>query len=603
MCEWNIESGQVSLHDRAVQRDGMLVLSEESRVGFVLDPADDGVQYRITIGDVPLSDITPSHDDAAGMVLGGRVFWRDLAYFESARASTQLVLESRSECDNDDDWKTLISVGIYVLPSKIGEDRYEAMSDDLNRVSHSLLSDLYGKSRRTVDLKFAPKGNTYHSREVELRAIERTLVRVEDLLRSIALRPASRIITTTVPEQFWGGQRLHPSSISTLLRQGVDLKTASRPLTVMARKKAESFDIPEHRITKAFLELILRRCVYCADAATAQARVIASEKHFRDVKLNDGPSIYETVDLPRIEKLNSAVAAARSYETIVLSMLQLPFLRGIPAKFDSLRSSTFQRNDEYRMLLTVMRRFLLEHAQWYEGDDYSSVTKLTWRIFEQWTFLRVVDAFRKAGVELREWTDALRQNLKSRFLIDFDRDLVFEGIIGHDLRLRFRYEPWILGHNSAVQSKKTLYRGRSGEMAWSPDIVIECLRPESGSWVAVYAIVLDCKYTARVTDQHWNGITKYLEIRSSYSEKQVAKQLWLVHPSDTECIQCEDPAVDFSSVGPSCDQNESLCFRLPVTPDSLTDCPGTDLKDDGFSCFAEGTLAFLRRSFSGVDSD
>ncbi len=228
--------------------------------------------------------------------------------------------------------------------------------------------------------------------------------------------------------------------------------------------------------------------------------------------MREGPTLYESVDLPRIAKLHTEAGNARRCETLAMALTRLPYLRDVPAAFSSPRGGVFQRNNDYRALLVIIRRFLLEHAQWYEGDDYLSITKLTWRMFEQWTFLRIVDAFRQAGLELREWNDALRQNLRSRFLIDFDRGLMFEGVVPHGLRLRFRYEPWILGRTSAVRAQETLYRGHSGKVAWSPDIVIECLRKEGVSWVTVYAIVLDCKYTQRVTNQHWSNITKYLEM-------------------------------------------------------------------------------------------
>ncbi|MBI3464543.1 MAG: hypothetical protein HY000_16045 [Planctomycetes bacterium] len=317
----------------------------------------------------------------------------------------------------------------------------------------------------------------------------------------------------------------------------------------------------------------------------------------RDVRLRDGPTIYESVDLPRITRLQRAEAAAQRCRTMALAMQRLPFLRDVPAVSSSVRGGMFQRNDEYRALFRIMRRFLAHHAHWHEGDDYSSITKLTWRIFEQWTFLRVVDAFRLAGVDLREWTDALRQNLRSRYIIDFDRGLMFEGALGKNLRLRFRYEPWILGHSTAVQAQETLHRGPSSGVAWCPDIVVECLRSTNQGWVAVYAIVLDCKYTARVTNQHWNGITKYLEIRSTDTGRQVAKQLWLVCPREVSRVESEDPAVAFTSAGPSCDANEAVRFRLSVTPDSSSSKGEMLSRDDGFTLFAEGTLAFLRRNF------
>ena len=365
----------------------------------------------------------------------------------------------------------------------------------------------------------------------------------------------------------------------------------------MTRVKTETFDVAEHRFIQAFLALLLRRCEYCSAAAAGHARAITAERHLRDIRLGDGPTIYESVDLPRIARLQRAAETAQRCEAMVLAMRRLPFLRDVRPVFSRVHGGIFQRNDEYAALFLIIRHFLVKYAQWYEGDEYSSITKLTWRIFEQWAFLRVVDAFRTAGVELREWTDALRQNLHSRFIIDFDRGLMFEAALGNDLRLRFRYEPWILARSSAVQARETLFRGRSGEVAWCPDIVIECLRKGGDAWVAVYAIVLDCKYTPRIRTQHWNDITKYLEIRSTDTGRQAAKQLWLVIPSGSARVESEDPTIDFTINGPSCDAGEAGGFRFTVTPRSMAGGGTPAATDDGFTLFAEGTLAFLRREF------
>jgi hypothetical protein len=597
LCTWNLEDGHVVIHEQAIERDNMLVLPEEARVGFVLDPAVEACEYRIFIGDVPLGDISPTPDDASGVLLGGRMFWRDLSYFDSARGHTPLIVETRSEAAGHDTWATLLSTSIYVLPSKLGEERYQAMSADLDRVSHGLLVDLYGKSRRSVDVRYAKAGRTHYSREAELQAIESTLVHIEGLLKSIALRPASRIVAATRSQEYWGAERLHPAAVAGLARSGTDLRTAPRPVRVMTRVKTETFDVAEHRFIRAFLALLLRRCEYCSVAAASHARAITAERHLRDIRLGDGPTIYESVDLSRIARLQHAVETAQRCEAMALAMQRLPFLRDVPSVFSRVRGGMFQRNDEYVALYLIIRHFLVECAQWYEGDAYSTITKLTWRIFEQWTFLRVVDAFRAAGVDLCEWTDALRQNLQSRFIIDFDRGLMFEAALGPDLRLRFRYEPWILARSAAIRAGETLFRGQAGEVAWCPDIVIECLRKHGDAWISIYAIVLDCKYTPRIRTHHWNGVTKYLEIRSTDTGRQVAKQLWLVYPSDLACVESEDPTVDFATSGPSCDASEAVRFRLSVTPDSMGSEGKLRPKDDGFAMFAEGTLAFLRRAF------
>jgi hypothetical protein len=86
-------------------------------------------------------------------------------------------------------------------------------------------------------------------------------------------------------------------------------------------------------------------------------------------------------------------------------MQEMPFLHDVIPTFGSVRDGLFQRNNEYRTVSAVIPRFLLEHTRWFEGSHYDEVTKLTWRLFEQWTFLRIVEAFGIIGLDLREWLD------------------------------------------------------------------------------------------------------------------------------------------------------------------------------------------------------
>ena len=45
----------------------------------------------------------------------------------------------------------------------------------------------------------------------------------------------------------------------------------------------------------------------------------------------------------------------------------------------------------------------------------------------------------------------------------------------------------------------------SGDVAWCPDVVIECLKRDAEKWrLVVYGIVLDSKYTTKITSQHWS---------------------------------------------------------------------------------------------------
>src|SRR5690606_14504425 len=115
----------------------------------------------------------------------------------------------------------------------------------------------------------------------------------------------------------------------------------------------------------------------------------------------------------------------------------------------------------------------------------------------------------------------------------------------------------------------SLYRGRPGSAAWSPDVLIEFSeRGESGADAeVVYAAVLDAKYSGRVQEHHWDRTGKYLEIRSTHSDRQVARQLWLVHPAGGgDGIALRDEAVRWTASGPSCPRDEFIHGTIALAP-------------------------------------
>jgi len=597
LCSFDLDTKALTFHKHVAHPDGMLVLDESEKVTFVLEPTPESIEYRMSIGDVPLSDIV-SADDAGGSDMAGRLIWRGLPYFESARGQTPLILESQQEGSMPESWKILLTLDVFVIPSKFGEERYDRMTNDLQEVSRSLLVDLYGKSRLTLDLRYAKEGRVHTSYEQELASINNALGHVSELLLAIALRPASRVTREARLQKYWGGERLSPSAITSMCRNGIPPQKVARPVVIQGQRRVESFDIPEHRVTRAFLDILVRRARYCAEAAREHILAIASERHLRHIRRGSEQSLYEKMDVPKIRRLETAQEKANRAIAIANNLATLPFLRDVQPELVAVRGGSFQRTGEYQVLLSAIRRFLLENAVWYEGDDTSAITKLTSRLFEQWCYLKVIEAFRQCGLNLREWTDALRQNLRSRFILDFDRGLAFEGALNADLRLRFRYEPWIFGKQSAIKAGETLCRGSVIDVAWSPDIVIECLVREGENWKPAYGIVLDCKY--KVKKQNFDDIIKYSEIRCTETMRQIVKQLWLITPpipGSPQSIRSEDPAIRFDDSGPSCAPDETVRFRLSVVPDADSEISSATSNPNTFVQLAQGTIAFLRRHY------
>ena len=311
--------------------------------------------------------------------------------------------------------------------------------------------------------------------------------------------------------------------------------------------------------------------------------------------MGDGPTIFESIDEPKIGRLRDALQRADVTARLVRGLQELPFLRGLRPDLSSIGRNSFLMNGAYRQCLSLMHRFLLGNAIHFEGDAYAAVTKLTSRLFEQWCYLQIVDGFRACGLDLQDWDNSLKRQTGDRFTVDFDRGLAFEGTLGARLRLRIRYEPWILAAPKAEVVEDTLCRGGADAVSWCPDIVIECLTESGGLWEPAYAIVLDCKYTTRISDHHWNDTRKYTQIRATGTKAQVVKQLWLISVQDAGVLSCIDPAVQFKGDGPTCPLEECQYYLMGARPLLAGETGHTD---QTFHRFAEATVRYLRAGLS-----
>jgi len=112
-----------------------------------------------------------------------------------------------------------------------------------------------------------------------------------------------------------------------MCQRGTTLRTAERPVLIPSQRKVESFDIAEHRVTRAVLEILMRRAAYCGKVARGHIDAINSERHLRHIRLGTGPTLFETVDLPRIRRLRQAVDKSDRAISMAITLAALPFLQ------------------------------------------------------------------------------------------------------------------------------------------------------------------------------------------------------------------------------------------------------------------------------------
>ncbi len=548
-------------------------LAETRKYGFEVADREADTAYHLWIGDLP------PDGPAGGRSARGRVTWDDAPHFESGNGRVTVQLRSRplppaaanddSDADAADDpnggeqaWRVRAVVATYIQPTKLTDDRYSAMAEQMRRLAAGLVFDLISKSTRSVQFTQdadEPRSSG-RSSQLELQALADVWRDMSDALRQIAADPMSRLTSRPEVRACWGGERILPAGISRLVAAGVDPRRrgSPRPFAALCQTVHASVDTPEHRAIAGVLALLRGRVRECVVSVQQHIRAIEVDRPMRDRRFGGQPSLYQTQDRPRLDRLEVADQQAADLAREMAAAARRPFLRPDPGR-PVLPTATFpntpvfQHVEPYRRLRAVVDRYLF--ASTIVLDDGADLrVKSTSRMYEQWVFIQLASALRRWGLTCRSGSGLLGQRTRYRFTLDVDRDtrITFEDVDGRGVNLR--YEPWIYAESVARQRHDLLFQnGTPSDGAWSPDMVLEFTAAGSGGTEVEHAVIVDAKYTRVVQESHWSGTSKYLQIRSVHDRRQVARQLWLVHPTTrsdvAEPIRYRDSAVRWSRTG------------------------------------------------------
>jgi hypothetical protein len=577
----------VSLDDAALPTL-VPTVSELDACGFSVSIPEVDTEYQIRIGDeVP--------DDAAGQDFGHIVSWKHSTYFESARGRVLVQLLTR-ESRPLGDWKRRAQFIVNVLPAKLGEERYEAMFEDLRAVSVGLVLDLLSKSRLKLGLAGvgALSSRPAHA---ELAVLERLWAAVSLTLQRIALQPMVGLRLVRERRLSWGSERLSEIGLRQLAAAGIDPRKANtpRPFYAVRDRLRETFDIAEHRTIVGFLRFLRDRVADCARRAEEHILAIQKERPFRDIDQTDGSNLFRDIDTPRMERLQIANGRARDLAERIRGAEKVDFLRGLAGELRVPHGPVFSNVLSYRRFRDEMLRYLgASLAILDEGVEERA--KSTGRMYEQWIFLQVLAALRACGLSPLSQEGLLTRSRRHRFTIDIERGTRVYFRCPDGRYVNVRYEPWIHPATLARSLHDTVYRGRSGENSWCPDVLIEVLTESSDRLKPArldYAIVIDAKYTSRINPRHQDGVRKYNEIRSTDDDRPAVMQVWLAHPGD-DGITPWDDAVEWTVLGPSRPHNEivngTLGIMPPVAPPTVE---GESPVNEVLLDFTKGILAYL----------
>jgi hypothetical protein len=533
------------------------VVGEEERLQFRVDEPEDGLAYRIIIG-----DLVP--EESVGKEFAGNIWWGPDKYFESSRGRVLVHLNSRG-VDTDDTWTRRLTLTVSVLPTKLGDSRYEAMLESLRAVSVGLVFDLLSKSSVFLGSR-AREGISTRPASSELNFLSQLWSRLSKAIRDISAQPQLRIASTRFVEVPLQTARVGRDELNALVRKGFDPRRTlySHKMSIRRYLREESNDTPEHHSMVALMKLLYFRVGDCEKRALAQAQLLRSERPMRDFRI-EGHNLYLDADVPKLERLQNAITEAQIIQEQMRLAMASPLLRGIGPRIGNLNTPVFNHVLSYRRFRDEALGYLRSSVA-ILAEGVEERLKATHRMYEQWVLLQVLASFREVGLAASSQSALLSQSAHQRFTIDFERGTQVMFLARDGRSVRVRYEPWVLPKGLAEARHESVYKGRKGEVPWSPDVLIEVFSAgRHSARQPEYAVVIDAKYSRVITGEQRNGVKKYDEIRGIEDDRPVVKQVWIAHPGDAGVCPWDD-AVTWTSTGPDRPMSENIYGTFCASP-------------------------------------
>ena len=338
-----LAEGAVSSADRP------LPISERQAVGFSLTPRTPELEYGVSVGEVRLP---------AGRVYGPSIYWEDGQHFESARGRVRVHLSTRAGAHAS--WRVCARLDVNVVPTKLGELRYETLLNDIRETAAGLIFDIVSKMLRGVRYTRGMTQVASHTSHLELANLRHQWRGISRALDLITAEPQLRTARCIELRSYTGTGVLSPNTAVRLAARGFDPRSPDRgrQITVPAERLTRTGDIVEHRVILWFLQLLLLRVQECTEAALAEIALIESERDLRDVTMGAGPTLYEEVDLPKIERLRESIAQAHDLAAQVRRATLSPLFRDLRPQAGTTDTPVFQHVDAYHRFGRRMRHYL-----------------------------------------------------------------------------------------------------------------------------------------------------------------------------------------------------------------------------------------------------
>lgn len=534
---------------------------ERKHYQFALRDRNPNIEYAIQIGVDEFHEFAEIGTDHLSDVI-----WPALRAprLESCAGSTAISLLFR--IGEESDWEIGLVVTVYVRPSKMGAQSYDAMLEALRNISGSLIFDIVSKSTRHIGFDSLSERVTWVPANTELRRLKALVHDAHRILLQIDAHPTMAVALENSYRRVGFEALYSASTCIKMMTTGIPLSAAgeARPF-LWLRTKVERPVIIENQIIAGFLETLSLASARILLRANAQAQSLWGVKPFR--LLEDGTTpLFDAEELPRIRRLEAIESEARTIQTQINALRTRKIFKGSRPNYSLRLTPIFRHVPTYNAMFRLMRQYL-RMDRWVLEDGYDENIKLTSRLYEHWVFLQIASALRFCGLRGGSHEGLFRERAASRFTLDLDKGTVLRYFLPDNQCLRLRCEPFILPREAAARNGEPLFDSRTVRYGIpNPDLLLEFIQPGTDQHgPVVYAATLDAKYKAKIHPDDWLKTKKYFAIRATSSERKVMRQLWLVYPGG-HGVEPEDATVRWGEEPTDWQKEEELSGTVGMLP-------------------------------------
>ena len=447
-------------------------------------------------------------------------------------------------------------IEVACLPSKLTEDQYHVMVEEIDRVSRDLILDVVG-ARTDVGWR-GRVVTTDLARMEEHEAIRAVLERIRPDVHRLRDEQVLRIQVERQRVPCWGHEDLDHRSIIDLAASGADPHDPSnRPFMCNVRQRTLTGELHENRQIGAFLRWLNMRLRFIVRMVDAQVEQLDEDRWWRDNARSGRKSIWEMEDAPKRRRLERIIETCKELRRVIRKDMQdLPFLAGGSGPMDLRPTSIFLRHPVYSRLYRVILGFLRSHGAIFDRADFETQARVkgTDKLYEYWVYLNMVRYLQeRAGLPVEEYGELYERSAKTgSYTLNIDRSYVTFRL-GEGRTLRLYYTPLIFRKDEAARRGDSFYR-LGGGLPYSPDYLIEVRQGD----LLEMGVILDAKYMKEVSRES-RSLRKYLPaIRDAYSGEAFSRTLWIIYVGDANEDDGEPPChVEIHSDQPAFIHNDS----------------------------------------------